>query len=49
MSHAVRAMNLTRILIAHRRETIETADRVLRLDQHGGVVLQDTQVPSTVA
>jgi ATP-binding cassette subfamily B protein RaxB len=37
VSQAVRAMNLTRILIAHRRETIATADRVLQLDQNGGV------------
>jgi ATP-binding cassette subfamily B protein RaxB len=38
VSQAVRAMNLTRVLIAHRRETIETADRVLRLDESGQVV-----------
>jgi ATP-binding cassette subfamily B protein RaxB len=38
VSEAVRAMNLTRVLIAHRRETIATADRVLCLDQCGTVV-----------
>lgn len=41
LSHAVRGMNLTRILIAHRRETIATADRVLHLDQNGGVSAQE--------
>jgi ABC-type bacteriocin/lantibiotic exporter with double-glycine peptidase domain len=34
-------MNLTRVLIAHRRETIATADRVLYLDQSGLVLPQE--------
>jgi ABC-type bacteriocin/lantibiotic exporter with double-glycine peptidase domain len=43
-------MNLTRILIAHRRETIATADRVLRLDQSGGVTAQeDTRARTPLA
>jgi len=42
VSQAVRAMNLTRVLIAHRRETIESADRVLRLEQGGVIVPQPT-------
>jgi ATP-binding cassette, subfamily B, bacterial CvaB/MchF/RaxB len=32
VNEAVRAMNLTRILIAHRPETIASADRIIDLD-----------------
>ena len=32
VSRAVKAMEMTRILVAHRKETIATADRVLALD-----------------
>jgi ATP-binding cassette subfamily B protein RaxB len=39
VSEAVRSLNLTRILIAHRPETIATADRVVVLQ--GGKVAQD--------
>jgi ATP-binding cassette subfamily B protein RaxB len=39
VSEAVRSLNLTRILIAHRPETIATADRVVVLQ--GGKVTQD--------
>jgi ATP-binding cassette subfamily B protein RaxB len=38
VSRAVKAMDMTRILVAHRRETIATADRVLTLDPVAGVV-----------
>lgn len=38
VSRAVGAMDLTRILVAHRRETIATADRVLLLDPSTGVI-----------
>jgi ABC-type bacteriocin/lantibiotic exporter with double-glycine peptidase domain len=31
-------MMLTRILVAHRKETIATADRVLNLDPEGTIV-----------
>jgi len=39
VSSAVRSMALTRILVAHRRETIATADRVLNLESEGGDAL----------
>ena len=38
VSEAVRSMRLTRVLIAHRKETIATADRVLVLDPVSGTV-----------
>ena len=38
VSRAVAAMDITRIVVAHRRETIATADRVLALDPVAGVV-----------
>ena len=39
VNEAVRALNLTRVIIAHRPETIASADRVIVL--HGGRVAQD--------
>ena len=39
VNEAVRSLNLTRIVIAHRPETIASADRVIVL--HGGKVAQD--------
>lgn len=36
VSAAVRATNLTRVIVAHRPETIRTADRVINLDEIGG-------------
>jgi ATP-binding cassette subfamily B protein RaxB len=38
VSRAVKALAMTRILVAHRRETIATADRVLALDPATGQV-----------
>jgi ATP-binding cassette subfamily B protein RaxB len=38
VSTAVRSMLLTRVLVAHRKETIASADRVLNLDPEGTVV-----------
>jgi ATP-binding cassette, subfamily B, bacterial CvaB/MchF/RaxB len=38
VSRAVKAMEVTRILVAHRRETIASADRVLTLDPLAGTV-----------
>jgi ATP-binding cassette subfamily B protein RaxB len=38
VSSAVKAMEMTRILVAHRKETIATADRVLALDGATGTV-----------
>jgi ATP-binding cassette, subfamily B, bacterial CvaB/MchF/RaxB len=39
VSEAVQAMQMTRVLVAHRRETIATADRVLVLDGEKGTVV----------
>jgi ATP-binding cassette subfamily B protein RaxB len=36
VSAAIRATRLTRIIVAHRQETIRTADRVINLDEVGG-------------
>jgi len=41
VSQAVKAMDMTRVLIAHRRETIATADRVLVLDPIAGVIAEE--------
>jgi ATP-binding cassette subfamily B protein RaxB len=38
VSRAVKAMDTTRVIVAHRRETIATADRVLAIDPLAGVV-----------
>lgn len=38
VSNAVKSMILSRILVAHRKETIATADRVLNLDPEGAIV-----------
>ncbi len=40
VNHAVREMRLTRVIVAHRPETIATADRVLRMEN--GQVVTDT-------
>jgi ATP-binding cassette, subfamily B, bacterial CvaB/MchF/RaxB len=48
VSEAIKSLNLTRILIAHRPETIASAGRVIVL--HGGRVAQDLrQVPPPAA
>jgi ATP-binding cassette subfamily B protein RaxB len=31
---AIRSLNITRVIIAHRQQTIDTADRVIRLGRH---------------
>lgn len=41
---AIRDLNITRVIIAHRPETIRTADRVIVLN--GGVIVQDALVSS---
>ena len=38
VTRAVEAMDMTRVLVAHRRETIAIADRVLALDPASGLV-----------
>jgi ATP-binding cassette subfamily B protein RaxB len=43
VSQAIKALRLTRILIAHRKETVATADRVLMLG-HGGTIVQRDEV-----
>jgi len=40
VSQAIRGMKMTRILVAHRKETIATADRVFALGSSGDVVVQ---------
>jgi ABC-type bacteriocin/lantibiotic exporter with double-glycine peptidase domain len=40
VSQAIRAMKMTRILVAHRKETIATADRVFELGASDDVVSQ---------
>jgi len=42
VNSAVRELNITRVIIAHRPETIRTADRVIVLN--GGVIVQDAPV-----
>jgi ATP-binding cassette subfamily B protein RaxB len=42
LSTAIKVMNITRILVAHRPETISSADRVIHLDK--GKVVQDFKV-----
>jgi ATP-binding cassette subfamily B protein RaxB len=44
VSQAVQAMKMTRVLIAHRKETIATADRVLTLDPAVGIFAQQRAV-----
>jgi len=41
---AVKALKVTRLIVAHRPETIATASRVVVL--HGGKVVRDLQVPA---
>jgi len=42
VNSAIRKLNITRVIIAHRPETIRTADRVIVLN--GGVIVQDAPV-----
>lgn len=42
VSEAVRALCITRIIIAHRKETIERADRIIRLDR--GRIVRATEM-----
>ena len=44
VNHAIRALRLTRIIVAHRPETIASADRVIRL--LAGKVVSDTVIPA---
>lgn len=46
VNDAIRAMGITRIIIAHRKETILSADRVMLLDQH---TLRSTDKYQTLA
>jgi ATP-binding cassette subfamily B protein RaxB len=41
VSQAIKALRLTRILIAHRKETVATADRVLMLNTGGTIAQRD--------
>jgi len=51
VTRAVEAMAMTRVLVAHRRETIAIADRVLVLDPATGLVrpAEDASAPSEAA
>jgi ATP-binding cassette subfamily B protein RaxB len=44
---SVKSLNMTRIIVAHRPETIATASRVIILE--GGKVVKDTALPQTTA
>ncbi|MFL9584465.1 peptidase domain-containing ABC transporter [Stenotrophomonas sp. AB1(2024)] len=44
VSDAVRKLDLTRVIIAHRPETIASADRVLVM--HGGAIVQEMRPPA---
>ena len=46
VSEAVRRLELTRVIIAHRPETIASADRVLVM--HAGTIVQDMRPPTVV-
>nr|WP_017255028.1 ATP-binding cassette domain-containing protein [Pseudomonas tolaasii] len=41
VNQALKALSVTRVMIAHRKETIETADRVIVLGPHG--LISDSQ------
>jgi len=45
VSRAVRDMRMTRVLVAHRKETIATADRVVVLNKSGGNIIDDSHKP----
>ena len=46
VNEAVRALKLTRVIVAHRPETIASADRVIMLD--GGRVVTDAPAPTSI-
>lgn len=48
VSAAIRAMRVTRIIVAHRPETIQSADRVIHLDAMGGRAPSDLAARRTV-
>lgn len=45
VSDAVRKLDLTRVIIAHRPETIASADRILVM--HGGAIVQELRPPAS--
>jgi ATP-binding cassette subfamily B protein RaxB len=48
VNEAIRALSLTRVLVAHRRETIASAERVVELEE-GAVVRDFLQAPGNDA
>jgi multidrug efflux pump subunit AcrA (membrane-fusion protein) len=40
VNQAITEMNITRVLIAHRKDTIASADRVVRLDPESGLLVE---------
>src|SRR5262249_19036031 len=47
VNDAVKALNITRVIVAHRPETIASADRVVVL--YGGKIVQDERLPAKLA
>ncbi len=47
VTRAVEAMDMTRVLVAHRRETIAIADRVLALDPATGLIREAESAGAT--
>ncbi|WP_211474843.1 hypothetical protein, partial [Collimonas humicola] len=43
---AIKSLNITRVIVAHRPETINSADRAIILV--GGKVVQDVLIPKTI-
>jgi ATP-binding cassette subfamily B protein RaxB len=47
VSSAIRALNVTRIIVAHRPQTVETADRVLTLE--GGKIVSERRISPNIS
>jgi ATP-binding cassette subfamily B protein RaxB len=47
VSSAIRALNITRLIVAHRPQTAATADRVVTLE--GGRIVRDVRVAPSIA
>ena len=47
VSSAIRALNITRIIVAHRPQTAETADRIVTLD--GGTISEERRMSPNIS